>query len=54
MLQSGIATTFDEECFTMTVEPVRVEDPEGTLIVSYPSKIDLEFEDDTIQIIRTT
>jgi hypothetical protein len=37
---------------TLTVQQVRVVDKEGNLKVVYPSRIDLNFEDNSISVIR--
>lgn len=45
-------TTLQSAHHTLTVQQVRVVDKEGNLKVVYPSRTDLNFEDNTISVIR--
>lgn len=53
MLQSGIATTEENESTLMIIEQVRIEEPDGSLISVYPSRADLDYGDNIIQVIRS-
>jgi hypothetical protein len=45
-------TTLQSAQHTLTVQQVRVVDKEGNLKAVYPSRTDLNFEDNTISVVR--
>jgi hypothetical protein len=48
----GEGTTLQSAHHTLTVQQVRVVDKQGNLKVVYPCRTDLNFEDNTISVIR--
>ncbi|KAK6636570.1 hypothetical protein RUM43_010232 [Polyplax serrata] len=52
MVQQGIGTVNENDCLTLTIEPVKIEEPEGALIAVYPSRVDLDFGAQDIQVVR--